>query len=117
MVMDLYQLVKDLIDEAKKQKNSELAEKLIDVKLLISDIQDENRKLKEELVLIKNVERHSDGNYVTLKDDELHIQYCSTCWGRDGKLIQLRDEDEDRKGLPRCPICFENWLKARNSGK
>ena len=32
-VMDIYQLVRDLIDEAKKQKNLELVDKLIEIKL------------------------------------------------------------------------------------
>jgi predicted nuclease with TOPRIM domain len=116
-VTDLYQVVRDLIDEAKKQKNMELVDKLIDIKLQVSDIQDENSRLKKELEQLKNIERHTDGTYITLKDDELKVQYCSTCWGKDSKLIQLREENEVKKDFPRCPICFDNWLRARNSGK
>lgn len=115
--MDLYQLIRDLIDEAKKQKNLELVEKLIEIKIAISDIQEENKELKRMIELEQNIERHSDGNYVTIKDDPLHIQYCSTCWGNEGKLIQIQEIDEDMKKLPRCPICFNKWLMARNSGK
>ncbi len=116
-VMDVYQLIRDLIEEAKKAQNLDMVSQLIDIKLELSNIQDENRTLKKELEQLQNVERHVDGNYITLKDEELHIQYCSTCWGNDRKFIQLRKEDEVRDGLPRCPICYNNWLRARNSGK
>ena len=112
--MDLYQLIRDLIDEAKKQKNLELVDKLIEIKLALSEIQDENRELKSLLEERQSIERHQEGTYVTLKDDPLKIQYCSTCWGNEHKLIQLREYDESRKDYPRCPICFENWLRARN---
>lgn len=48
-VMDIYQLVRDLIDEAKKQKNLELVDKLIEIKLSLSEIEDENRDLKKKI--------------------------------------------------------------------
>ena len=114
VVTDVYQLIKDLIEEAKKTKNDSMVRQLIDIKLALSDLQDENKKLKEQLEQQQQIVRHSDGNYITLKDDELNIQYCSTCWGREKVLIQL-DAEEVRSGLPRCPICFNNWLRARNS--
>ena len=115
-VLDIYQLIRDLIEEAKKAQNADMVSQLIDIKLALSDIQDENKKLKKQLEQQKQIVRHSDGNYITLKDDELHIQYCSTCWGNERKLIQLRDDDK-KSNLPRCPICFNKWLSARNSGK
>lgn len=115
-VMDVYQLIRDLIEEAKKVQNANMVSQLIEIKLALSTIQDENRKLKEQLNQQEQIVRHSDGNYITLKDDELHIQYCSTCWGKEKMLIQLNEEDND-SGLPRCPICFNNWLKARNGSK
>ena len=49
MIMDLYSLVRDLIEEAKEQKNLSLVEKLIDIKLAISELQDENEALKKKL--------------------------------------------------------------------
>ncbi len=110
--MDLYQLVRDLIEEARKQKNLELVDKLIEIKLAISDIQDENDKLKKELEQQVNVIRHADGNYITLKDDDLQIKYCSTCWGNDNKLIQLSDDKTHSDNYPKCPICFNKWLSA-----
>lgn len=117
MIMDLYQLVRDLIEEAREQKNIELVDKLIEIKLAISEIQDENHALKLQLEEQNQIVRHGEGNYITLSDDPLKIQYCSTCWGNDKKLIQLSDKTEVLEGYPRCPICFNNWLRASNSGK
>lgn len=117
MIIDLYQLVRDLIEEAREQKNIGLVDKLIEIKLAISEIQEENRELKMQLEQQNQIVRHDDGNYITLTDDPLKIRYCSTCWGIDKKLIQLMDNIEIREGFPQCPICFNNWLRARNSGK
>lgn len=47
--MDIYQLVRDLIDEAKNQKNLELVDRLIEIKLALSEIEDENRDLKKRI--------------------------------------------------------------------
>lgn len=116
MIMDLYQLVRDLIEEAREQKDLEMVNKLIEIKLAISEIQDENRALKKQLEQQRKIVRHEDGNYVTLADDSPEIQYCSTCWGKDNKLIQLDKELNKDKNLSKCPVCFNNWLKARNGG-
>ena len=48
-VMDIYRLVRDLIDEAKNQKNLELVDRLIEIKLALSEIEDENRDLKKRI--------------------------------------------------------------------
>ena len=116
VVTDIYQLIKDLIDEAKEQKNIELVDKLIDIKLAVSELKDENVSLKKKLEIQDDIERHIEGNYITLKSDSLKIKYCSTCWGKDGKFIQLMDEIESTVYPNKCPVCFNNWLKARNSG-
>ena len=47
--MDIYQIVRDLIDEAKNQKNLELVDRLIEIKLALSEIEDENRDLKKRI--------------------------------------------------------------------
>ncbi|MBR3515807.1 MAG: hypothetical protein IKO10_05780 [Lachnospiraceae bacterium] len=115
--MDLYQLVRDLIEEAHKQKQLEMVDKLIEIKKAISELDDENEQLKKKLEIHDTIERHMDGNYVTLKNENPKIRYCSTCWGNDNKLIQLSENSERDPSLPQCPICFNNWLWARNGGK
>lgn len=117
MIMDLYSLVRDLINEAREQKNLALVEKLIDIKLAISDLQDENKELKDKLEIKDEVVRHTEGNYITLKNDSLQIKYCATCWGNDQKLIQLCENDNYPSGFPQCPNCLATFLKARNKGQ
>ena len=106
MIKDVYELVKDLIAEAKKQQNLEMVEKLIDIKIEVTELQDENRKLNEKIKLDDRIIRHEDGEYVTLKDDHVDIYYCSTCWGLDSKLIQINKE------TMRCPICYNKLISA-----
>lgn len=117
MIMDLYSLVRDLIEEAREQKNLSLVEKLIDIKLAISELQDENETLKKKLELQDEIVRHTEENYITLKNDGLHIKYCSTCWGNEQKLIQLCPKDQYPSGYPQCPNCFNALLKARYKGE
>lgn len=109
MVTDLYNLIRDLIDEAKNQKNLELVDKLIDLKLAVSKLQDENEFLKKKMEMIDQVERHDNGNYITLKNDALKIRYCSTCWGKESKLIQTAKET----GLPRLLQQFLSCKKGK----
>ena len=37
-IVDIYQLVRDLIDEAKKEKNLEMVNQLIEIKLALSEM-------------------------------------------------------------------------------
>lgn len=122
--MSLYEGFKDVISVAQKADNVELYKQLLDLSAEALDMQNqlyqltqENIELKRQLSEEDAVIRHTEGNYITLLNDALEIQYCSTCWGKEHKLIQLREECEERKGLPRCPICFDRLLSARNSGK
>lgn len=117
MIMDLYSLVRDLIEEAKEQKNLSLVEKLIDIKLAISELQDENEALKKKLEAKEKIIRHSDGNYITLENDDQQIKYCSMCWGNEQKLIQLYEKDKYPSGYPQCPNCLAAFLRARNGSK
>lgn len=98
-IIDIYNLIRDLIDEAHKQKNAELVDKLIDIKRIVNDLEDENKELKKALKLKGEVERHNDGPYITIKDDPLKIRYCAVCWGRDDKMIQLAPNNY-------CNECF-----------
>lgn len=111
-----YDAFKDVIDIAQKVDNVDLYRKLLDLSRDALDLQNEldkyvqeNGKLKREIEQEKNIVRHRDGGYITIKDDMQQIQYCSTCWGSDHKLIQLLNE-----GPHPCPICMRRLLEARN---
>lgn len=103
-IMDIYKLIRDLIEEAKEHKNLKLVDDLIEIKLKVSELEEENRELRNNANLKKSIVRHSDGTYITLKDDPQHIRYCAICWGRENKLIQLHDIG--------CIICETEWRKA-----
>lgn len=111
--MAFYDAFKDVIDIAQKADNIDLYRKLLDLSRDALDLQnevyrlsEENEQLKKKLLEEQTVVRHKDENYITLKDDEQQIQYCSTCWGSDHKLIQLVNK--------RCFVCDKRWLEARN---
>ena len=48
-VVDIYQLVRDLIAEAKEVKNLEMVNQLIEIKLALSEMQEENNSLKKRI--------------------------------------------------------------------
>lgn len=103
-IMDIYNLIRDLIDEAKKNKNNDLYDKLIDIKMSLSELEEENRSLKEQLNLRYNVTYNEDNTAFTINDDKNKIQYCSICYGNNGKLIPYING--------KCRVCEENWHKS-----
>ncbi len=99
---DLYDILKDLIQEAKKLKNQEIVllstevqAKLFDFKEEIEDLKDENKKLKEEIKSLKkpiidesNIV-YSPNGFFTLKSEGESLPYCSACWKLEHKLVPL----------------------------
>lgn len=111
--MAFYDAFKDVIDIAQKADNIDLYRKLLDLSRDVLDLQnevyklsEENERLKKEMSEEQEIVRHKGENYITLKDDEQQIPYCSNCWGSDHKLIQLVNG--------RCFVCDKRWLEARN---
>ena len=94
--------LKDVMELAKKIGNIEIQQKLIEVQQQILDVQQQLTEVREENELLKkdnqrlldasetekNIVRH-DNSFVTLSCDKSEIRYCSTCWDRDKKIIQL----------------------------
>ena len=109
--MGLYEGIKDAIGIAQKADNIELYRQLLDLgaqaldmQAEIAQLREENSELKKANDLGSRIIRHKDF-YITLKDDEQEIRYCSTCWGKYHKLIQLFKED-------RCIECERKWREA-----
>ena len=95
--MSLYDGIKDVASIVQKADNIELYRQLIDLSAQALDMQDEIRRLKEENTdlqkdneLNNKIVRHKEG-FLTLQGDLEGIEYCSTCWGYEHKLIQLYD--------------------------
>lgn len=95
-VMDMYQLIRDLIDEAKKEKNLEMVNQLIELKLALSEIQDENNDLKRRIVELEqacivedDLELQPQGYFVRKSEREEGkiIKYCVACWHNTKKLM------------------------------
>jgi hypothetical protein len=93
--MGLYDGIKDVAKVLQQADNVDLYIKLIDLSAQALEMQQENIRLNEEIVRLKDnseiakkIERHSE-SFLTLKDDDLKTMYCSSCWDKDNKLVQL----------------------------
>lgn len=106
--MGLYEEIKDVAKEIKKQGNIEIYAQLIDLSSQALDMQNEIVSLNAEVSELKKskdidskIERHSEP-YITLKGDTELILYCSRCWGHEEKLIQVKCYDS---GSFKCTNC------------
>ena len=106
--MAIYDAVKDLLKTAQKADNIELYRQLLELGQQALDMQDEISKLKEEVSQYKKrddlesrIVRHRN-LYVTLKDDDNRVVYCSHCWDSERKLIQVEITGGNSF---RCPHC------------
>lgn len=107
--MWLYDAMKDVAKLAQKADNIELYQRLIDLSAQALDLQAENTRLKEENAELKKkkdlaneIVRHKEP-YITLRNDEEMLRYCSHCWDTDEKLVQLACDE--RIGTFECPHC------------
>ena len=93
--------ITDLLSKATKvareKKDQELLSMITEIQSQFIDLREEVESIKKQLDVSDKVVRHSDGLYITLKDDPDEIRYCSTCWGNHQKLVQI--------GSSRCPAC------------
>ena len=107
--MGFYEAIKDVAKLAQKADNIELYQRLLDLSAQALDLQAENTKLKEENAelrkkrdLASEIVRHKEP-YITLRNDEEMLRYCSHCWDTDEKLVQL--VCEEHSGTFDCPHC------------
>ena len=59
----------------------------------------------------KLIIRH-ENTYITLKEDDSNIMYCSRCWDREKELIQM---DKRHGGKIMCPNCNQICSYDRGS--
>ncbi len=93
-VMDTYSLVKDLIKEAKEQKNLEIVEKLLDIQEFLFALREENETLKKRISELEESEIIADDLELTEK----------------GVYIR-RSEKESGKNIIYCPACYNDYKK------
>lgn len=112
--MGLYEGIKDVARVVQKADNIELYKQLVELSAQALDLQNqvselitENKKLKEQKDISNRIERHKEA-YITLKDDDEHILYCSHCW--DSKRILVQCDCNNRIGQMFCPECKEHFV-------
>jgi len=124
--MAVYDIIKDIAKVAKNAGNIEIFNSLLDVQQQALDLQQENVKLKQQLEELQNIKelenrvvRH-EYTIITLKDDGSDIRYCSSCWDKDRKLVQIIVSRPSINGIEsssskvKCPICENAFWTGRN---
>jgi hypothetical protein len=108
MKMEIIEGLKELFNLTNKLNNIEIQKKLAEINIQALEMQNEivqlkseNNKLKEKQNISDKIVRHKDA-YITLKDDEQQLIYCSNCYDSENKLVQGQ-VDED--GHYSCPAC------------
>ena len=91
--MGWYEAIKDGIVVAQKQ--------ILDLVQENQKLKEENQKLLKKQEISNKIERHKDA-YITLKDDEQKLIFCSNCWDSKQQLIQAQI---DENGHYECPSC------------
>ena len=120
--MGFYEAIKDVAKLAQKADNIELYQRLLDLSAQALDLQAENTKLKEENAELKKrkdlaneIVRHKEP-YITLRNDEEMLRYCSHCWDTDEKLVQLAcDEGSGTFDCPHCKMQGEYDVERNNA--
>ena len=105
-VMDIYNLIKDLMDEAEKNRNNELYSSLIDIKKQVNELDEENQELKKKLDIRDKIQ-YDEGAQSFILTDNPDIHYCAVCYGHDGKMIPMTN-NKDRGFV--CRVCEEIWF-------
>lgn len=100
---------------------SELYDKLLDVREKLLDLDDENRRLRQQLEIKAKVERKKPFGYYYL-EGEIDSPLCRVCYERDGRLIHLDHPLHDGDGAIRrwccgCQQSFYEQLPAKSSSQ
>lgn len=119
--MGLYESIKDVAKVVQQADNIELYRQLLDLSAQALDLQAEISRLKEENEDLKRkrdisgrVVRHLEP-YVTIRDEEPALCYCSHCWDIANQLIQL--DCNDYNGTFECPHCHMKGTYDRERKK
>ena len=95
--MGLYEGIKDVAKVVQQADDIELYQRLLDLSAQALDLQAENARLKDENTQLnkkrideEKLVRHKQP-YLTMRDDELQIKYCSVCWDTSRNLVQMKE--------------------------
>ena len=115
--MGLYEGIKDVAKIVQQADNVELYRALLDLSAQALDMQaeiatlkKENQDLQAEIFKKRGIIRHT-GIYITLENEHPEIADCSSCYGKDNKLIQMFVYDRDTYC---CPVCHTYASKDKS---
>ncbi len=108
VVLDIYNLLRDLMTEADKRKDHKLYDSLFEIKKQINELEEENKQLREKLDIRDKMVYDEGAKSFTLPDKP-NVHYCSICYAHDGKMIPMFINKE--RGFM-CRICEEVWMKG-----
>lgn len=99
---DVYNLIKNLLNAAKKIRNQEVIDMAMDLQENFFELRENNEELKEEIKELKEKVlllesatakeeelEYSDRGFITLKNQKYKIPYCACCWKKEHKLLPL----------------------------
>ncbi len=128
-IKDVYEILKDLMKEAKRLKNQEMISLAMDLQSMFFDfkeeiesVKDENKTLQEEIKKLKQPSiqeediKYTKNGFFTLNSEKNDIPYCSACWKLEGKTVPLA------KGVKAwwhytCPHCKADFSIMDPNGK
>lgn len=116
---DVSRVLKAFLNSYAEMKPDELRVQLIDLRDMVGELEEENRKLRtsnEKLRVAlnrrKNMEYH-DGGYYILRNEEEIGPICPECYQRKGLIYLL---ESNSKGAS-CSVCNTYYSGARASIK
>ena len=99
---EIYDILKDLKNEAKRLQSQEMISLSMDVQEKLFDLRDEmegvkaeNKLLKEEIekmkkpIISEDDIKYTKNGFFTLKSENNEIPYCSACWKTSKKIVPL----------------------------
>ena len=111
VAFEVYNLLKELITEARKQKNIELTEKLFDIQEMIFELREENDSLKKQIEVLteaenlkSDLEQLENGLYIRISEREngKQISYCPACYVDTKKLYPIVKTIGNAKQCSKC---------------
>lgn len=112
--MGIYEAVKDGVKLVQQSDNVELMKVLMNIQTQAYDLLNENQRLKEEILELKNMNKKAENIY--LKGDAYFLKsengkddgpFCTRCWDKDKLLIRCRVYTEAYTEALKCccPEC------------
>lgn len=109
IVKDVSDLCIELRNEARQNKQFELADKLCSIQDKLKELSEENDELRRQLSIKEKI-KYDESDQTFILTDNPRIHFCSVCYGHSGTLIPVSDLGD---GKYRCRVCEEIWHGKR----